>query len=79
MPSTAGAVTRRRLLHCSPLLTGLPCWQRSAAVDHDLTLLLTPLLLPAQAIKDELLVLSTTQRYRKKYVTTILYKPISSS
>lgn len=31
----------------------------------------------AQAIKDELLVLSSTQRYRKKYVTTILYKPIS--
>jgi len=31
----------------------------------------------AQAIKDSLLVLSSTQRYRKKYVTTILYKPIS--
>ena len=30
-----------------------------------------------QAIKDSLLVLSSTQRYRKKYVTTILYKPIS--
>eukprot|EP00092_Neocalanus_flemingeri_P035030 GFUD01038118.1.p1 GENE.GFUD01038118.1~~GFUD01038118.1.p1 ORF type:complete len:378 (+),score=96.87 GFUD01038118.1:288-1421(+) len=30
----------------------------------------------AQAIRDGLLVLSTTQRFRKKYVTTLLYKPI---
>ena len=30
----------------------------------------------AQAIRDDLLVLSSTQRFRKKYVTTLLYKPI---
>jgi len=30
----------------------------------------------AQAIRDGLLVLSSTQRFRKKYVTTLLYKPI---
>ena len=29
-----------------------------------------------QAIRDDLLVLSSTQRFRKKYVTTLLYKPI---
>jgi len=30
----------------------------------------------AQAIRDGLLVLSSTQRFRKKYVTTLLYKPL---
>ncbi|XP_013780014.1 5'-AMP-activated protein kinase subunit beta-2-like [Limulus polyphemus] len=30
----------------------------------------------ALSIKDGVLVLSTTQRYRKKYVTTVFYKPI---
>jgi len=30
----------------------------------------------AQSIRDEMLVLSTTTRYRKKCVTCILYRPI---
>ena len=30
----------------------------------------------AMSIKDGVMVISSTQRFRKKYVTTILYKPI---
>ena len=30
----------------------------------------------AQSIRDDMLVLSTTSRYRKKCVTVILYRPI---
>lgn len=30
----------------------------------------------ALSIKDSVMVLSATHRYRKKYVTTLLYKPI---
>lgn len=30
----------------------------------------------ALSIKDSVMVLSSTQRYRKKFVTTLLYKPV---
>lgn len=32
----------------------------------------------ALSIKDGVMVLSTTQRFRKKYVTTLLYKPMGT-
>lgn len=32
----------------------------------------------ALSIKDGVMVLSATHRYRKKYVTTLLYKPIDT-
>ncbi len=33
----------------------------------------------AQSIRDNMLVLSSTSRYRKKCVTTILYKPLETA
>ena len=32
----------------------------------------------ALSIKDGVMVISSTQRFRKKYVTTLLYKPIEA-
>jgi 5'-AMP-activated protein kinase regulatory beta subunit len=32
----------------------------------------------ALSIKDGVMVLSSTQRFRKKYVTTLLYKPMGT-
>ena len=32
----------------------------------------------ALSIKDGVMVLSSTQRYRRKYVTTLLYKPMGA-
>ena len=32
----------------------------------------------ALSIKDGVMVMSSTQRYRKKYVTTLLYKPMGA-
>ncbi len=32
----------------------------------------------ALSIKDRVMVMSSTQRFKKKYVTTILYRPINS-
>ncbi|ESN95351.1 hypothetical protein HELRODRAFT_86841 [Helobdella robusta] len=50
-------------LHCEPSLLPEP---NHVMLNH----------LYALSIKDGVMVLSTTHRYRKKYVTTLIYKPI---
>lgn len=52
-------------LHCEPTLLPEP---NHVMLNH----------LYALSIKDGVMVLSATHRYRKKYVTTLLYKPIPS-
>ena len=50
-------------LNCEPTLLPTP---HHVMVNH----------MYALSIKDQVMALSTTARYRKKYVTTILYKPV---
>jgi 5'-AMP-activated protein kinase regulatory beta subunit len=50
-------------LNCEPTLLPRP---NHVMVNH----------MYALSIKDQVMALSTTTRYRKKYVTTILYKPV---
>ena len=50
-------------LNCEPTLLPTP---HHVMVNH----------MYALSIKDQVMALSTTTRYRKKYVTTILYKPV---
>ena len=50
-------------LNCEPTLLPVP---HHVMVNH----------MYALSIKDMVMALSTTTRYRKKYVTTILYKPV---
>ena len=50
-------------LNCEPTLLPIP---HHVMVNH----------MYALSIKDQVMALSTTSRFRKKYVTTILYKPV---
>ena len=50
-------------LNCEPTLLSIP---HHVMVNH----------MYALSIKDQVMALSATTRYRKKYVTTILYKPV---
>ncbi len=50
-------------LNCEPTLLPIP---HHVMVNH----------MYALSIKDQVMALSTTTRFRKKYVTTILYKPV---
>ena len=50
-------------LNCEPTLLPIP---HHVMVNH----------MYALSIKDQVMALSATTRYRKKYVTTILYKPV---